>query len=279
MKIFTILILFILTVGCIPEDDPTPKKNRGFIITHVMKYKNEVDLTLYGVARNEIIYETSLLSPRDKEEPLPESELKVIADSLQGGGALPTMIAIGQWSIYINDSLKRDENLKKLIFVIETLRKARPDLQFGYYGVVPQRYYEPLVDAKLNEWLAFNEAAKADFVPHVDAIFPTLFTTNENAQGWKTFAIRTLTEARKFNKPVYAVLRPKFHESNPLLSGQYLPSEYWRLELEVCFNYCDGIVLQNNEPTKKWNPNDSWWMETLAFKEAIKAVADQQAGK
>lgn len=233
-----------------------------------MTYQNDIDLGQFGVPRLLLLPESRFLSIIDKEEPVSETTLQGIANTLQGS-ALPTVIDIGRWSIYTTDSLKRKENLQKLIFVIESLRKARPELQFGYYGVVPQRVYEPLVDLKLNEWLAFNDAAKLDLVPHVDAIFPTLFTFYTDPKGWETFAKQTLKEAKRFNKPVFAFISPKFTGSDQMLNRQYLPEAYWRIELETCFKYCDGIVICNKEPNMDWNTEASWWKETKVFMDEV----------
>jgi len=267
MKKYIFIVITIWTFGCVPEFNPLPK-GKEFVIVQSMEYRDKVDLTSFGVVGNQIIYAYSLLSPTNNDEPDTAPAIHAIAKTLEKG-ALPTIIDIGRWSIYTKDTIQRRKNLQKLIFVIENLRISRPDILFGYNGVVPQRIYEPLVDLKLNEWLSFNEAAKLDFVPHVDAIFPTLFTIYDDPVAWETFARHTLMEAKRFNKPVYAVLCPKFHESNPMLNGYYLPVIYWRLELETCFRYCDGIVIRNYEPKMDWDPQASWWKETQAFMNEI----------
>ena len=107
--------------------------------------------------------------------------------------------------------------------------------------------------------------AKNDFAPHVDAIFPSLYTFYEDQNGWETYARETLQAARQFNKPVYAFIWPKYHPSNKTLKGQYIPRECWRLELNTCRKYCDGVVIWNHEPEKNWDPAAPWWQETLAF--------------
>jgi hypothetical protein len=272
MKKYVSMVIFLLAWGCVPEFNPLPQGKR-FIITQSLVYQNEVDLTSHGIVFNQIIYTSSLVSPTDKNKPLSEPELQVWAHTLKEG-IIPTVIDPGLWSIYTIDTLMRKENLQKLIFVIESLRKARPDIQFGFYGVVPQRDDEPLVDLKLFEWQSFNDSALVDFVPHVDAIFPKLYTYHEDPKGWEVSAIQTLKEAKRFNKPVYAFIWPKFHKSNQALNGSYLPVEYWRLELETCFRYCDGIVIWNYEPTINWDPGAGWWKETLAFIDELKISID-----
>ena len=275
MKKYVVVIFAILSIGCTSQIDPpaTVKSKKVFLITHSMKYLDGPDLSSFGVPRNPIIYQSKLVTSKDKDQPQTEPVLQTVAKTLEGG-PLPTVIDIERWNIYVKDTVLRKVNLQKLIFVIESLRKARPDIQFGYYGVVPQRVYWQLVDGELEkemeEWKSFNTSAKNDFVPHVDAIFPSLYTFYSDSRGWETYAIKTLTEARKFNKPVYAYLWPKFHNSNQKLMGQYIPADYWKLELETCYKHCDGIVIWNSESKMNWDPEAPWWKETLAFMEQLK---------
>jgi len=260
-----IILFTILTFSCLSS---FAQKKKAFIITQSMIYKDSVDLSEFGVPRNPIIYFNKLKDFMEKDGPPPEPVIKKIADKLQIG-PLPTVIDIEKWNIYTKDKEERKENLRKLIFVIESLRKARPDLQYGYYGVVPQKAYWQIVDpnkqVELYEWQSLNKAAKNDFVPHIDAIFPSLYTNYNDPEKWKIFAIKTLIEAKGFNKPVYAFLWPRFHDSNQKLKGQYMDVDYWRMELETCLKYCDGVVIWNSERKMNWDPNAPWWKETLKF--------------
>lgn len=250
------MLLLSFAFSCVPEFFQV-QEGKTFTISHC---DDALDLTPFGIAYHPMVDESSVLSPTDRDKPLPEASLHVIAQTLQPG-ALPVAIEIQRWSIYITDSLKRRENLEKLIFVIESLREVRPNLQFGFADVVPKRVYDPQADLTLSDCLQLNDAAKVDFVPHVDAIFPTLYTVYPDPKAWKTFAIHTLKEAKRFNKPVYAFLSPKFHQRNSLLRGQYLPADFWRLELETCLQYCDGIVIRDPDPLK----DAQWLKETVAF--------------
>lgn len=243
----------------------TPVK---FAIAQSMHYKGDVDLAQFGVCHNPIIYEASLLLAKEDDALLPESKLRDLLSAIKAG-PFPTVIDIEKWSLYVNDTSKRADHLRKLISVIEGLRKVRLDMHFGYYGVVPERVYWPIVDSKRHneelEWTRFNDMAQEDFASHVDALFPSLYTFYEDSEGWKLYAKEILQAARKFKKPVYCYLWPQYHSSNKELKGTYIPTEYWRLELETCRQHSDGIVIWNNEPEKAWDPNAAWWKETLAF--------------
>src|SRR5439155_1603546 len=58
---------------------------------------------------------------------------------------LPTVIDIEKWNVYTKDKNVRAASIEKLTFVATELRKARPDLKFGFYGMLPERTYWPIV--------------------------------------------------------------------------------------------------------------------------------------
>ena len=239
-----------------------------FIVSQSMHYKDPIDLSFYGILRNPIIYESSLLPSRSSDVLIQGETLKALASKIKNG-PLPTVIDIERWTIYTLDKVVRDQNRTKLLNVLSILREARPDMKFGYYGVVPSRIYWPHVDKELaiekREWDLLNAAAFSDFVPYLDAIFPSLYTFYEDQSGWENYAKQTLMAVKKFGKPVYCYLWPQYHDSNIKLKGQYLDKKYWRLELETCRKYSDGIVIWNVERNKVWDEDAPWWNETKDF--------------
>jgi hypothetical protein len=73
-----------------------------------------------------------------------------------------------------------------------------------------------------------------------------------------------LIEARRYGKPVYPFLWPTYHNSNKKLTGQLVPGDYWRMELELVHQYADGVVLWGGYK-EKWDENAAWWRETQAW--------------
>ncbi len=98
----------------------------------------------------------------------------------------------------------------------------------------------------------------------VDILFPSLYTYYDDVEGWRTYARITLEEARRFGKPVYAFLWPEFHDSNEKLKGHYLPVDFWRMEMELCYELADGIVIWGGWQ-QTWDDHAPWWIETKAF--------------
>lgn len=243
-------------------------QNRPFVVAHSMIYKGGVDLTSFGIQANPIVYESSLLPSKTSDVPASKEALRKLLNGLVPG-PLPTVLDVERWSTGNADPQVRRANVEKLVDMLKRVRDARGDLQYGFYGEAPTRTYWSLVDPnkriQKGAWSADNDRLRTDLTPHVDAVFPSLYTFYDDLSGWELYARETLAEARKFGKPIYCYLWPQFHTSNVKLSGQYLSANFWRLELETCRKFADGIVIWDHSPNIEWNPDAPWWKETEKF--------------
>lgn len=242
--------------------------SKPFIVTHSMFYKNGLNLSAYGVPRSPVIFESALFPSRASDQMIEDANLKKMINGV-ALGPLPLIVDIERWSIYSENEEERERGREKFLKVLEKIRAARPEIKLGYYDVVPVMRYWPVIDvtrkAEKQKWENLNKRAFEDFVPHLDAIFPSLYTLYGDQKGWRNYAEETLRVTRSFGKPVYCFLWPKYNGGDRELSGRYLSAEYWNLELETCYKYADGIVIWNHEPTKEWDPNAEWWQQTLKF--------------
>jgi hypothetical protein len=265
------LAAFILALLGASSGSHAQPASKSFIVTHSMNYKNAVDLSAYGVPKSPMIYEALLFPSRKSDEIIEGEELKRVINGIKLG-PLPLIIDIERWSIYSDNEDARGKSREKFLKVLESIRAARPGIKVGYYDVVPVMRYWPVVDvarkSEKRSWENLNKRAAEDFVPHVDAIFPSLYTLYGDQQGWKAYAEETLRVTKSFGKPVYCFLWPKYQGGDRELTGKYLSAEYWNLELETCYKYADGIVIWNHEPNKEWDPNTEWWQQTLKFMKA-----------
>jgi hypothetical protein len=173
---------------------------------------------------------------------------------------------VEHWRVFAESDQVARENIAKFIQMADVVRRAAPDLKFGYYGVLPEIAYWPIVNpagGQLDAWHRANRLTQK-IASHVDVIFPSLYTFYTDEAGWETYARETLKEARSYGKPVYAFLWPEFHDSNQELRGQNLPREFWRKQLEFCRLNADGIVIWGGWQ-RRWDENAEWWQETKLF--------------
>lgn len=178
---------------------------------------------------------------------------------------------IENWPVGSVDPATRARNLAKLERVIELARQSAPRIHLGLYAILPDIAYWPLLehDARYARWLETNRALEP-LAARVDAVFPSLYTFNDDLEGWRTYARETLIEARRYGKPVYAFLWPEFHDSNARLKGRALPPHLWRAELELCAQLADGVVIWGGWQ-ERWNESAEWWQETRRFMQSHQA--------
>jgi hypothetical protein len=111
----------------------------------------------------------------------------------------------------------------------------------------------------------------------VDALFPSIYTFYTDRQGWVTYAVAQIAEARRkaHGKPVYPFLWPEYHDSAPLFAHSPIDPDYWELELNTVYQHADGVVIwggYSNGPDP-WNEDAPWWQVTKRFLNRIDTVA------
>lgn len=210
---------------------------------------------------------------RTKENIIEPEYLREVARKLPKS-SIPYILDIEIWDVHTGDDTQANKNIDKYILVIDTMKKARPDLKFGYYGVLPNRdYWSPVSNdpQKLAEWNHINGRLKR-LAQHVDVICPSLYTFYNDPVGWRKYALETLKRARAYGKPVYPFLWPQYHNSNRLLGGEFVSDKFWKEQLALVYTQSDGIIIwggynldKSNYGPMQWNDNAPWWQTTKAF--------------
>jgi hypothetical protein len=199
--------------------------------------------------------------------------LKALAQSLPFSDK-PYILDIECWDVRTLDDTIANKNIDKYILVIDTLKQARPDLKFGYYGVLPDRDYGAPVSGNVGsiaQWEYRNKRLKR-LAAHVDVVCPSLYTLTDSQAGWKVYATENIKRAREYSKPVYPYIWPQYHNGNVLLGGKNIPGEFWQKQLELVYQQADGVMIWGGFNAQKefhgameWNENDLWWQVTRQF--------------
>lgn len=182
----------------------------------------------------------------------------------------PYILDIEAWKIgsNINDA-EANYNIDKYITVIKIMKKTRPDLKFGFFGVLPIRdavRFGPPTAIEYAKWHYANIRAKR-LAEYVDVICPDLYTFYNNENAWKSYAVLALNESKMYNKPVLPFIWPEFHDSNSELKNTFIDSSLWEKEVSFLFKNADGIIiwggrnLQMHTP-RIWDDKAKWWCIT-----------------
>lgn len=232
--------------------------HRGCLIYNALIYQGMPKISLPTLR---IVYVNEMW-PAGSDRTFPhEPTLRALAPTLNGLVCLD----IEHWPWYKASEEVRAETISKLIQVIDIIKSVNPNVDLGFYSIMPQRnYWVPIkgYPEQVAAWEADNRALQP-VADRVDAVFPSLYTFYDAPLDWEKYAAGNLAEARKYGKPVYPLIWPQFHDSMPL-KGQHIGGDFWRLQLEVCRAQADGIVLWGGYRTP-WDDGHPWWSETAKF--------------
>jgi hypothetical protein len=242
---------------------------KDFPVYDALLYLGKPDLAKQGLRPIAMVYDGALWKSGESRERLNSAKISAVAKSLDP--TLLTCVDIEDWPTAGKPELVQS-TIAKYVAVISLIRRERSGLRIGYYGILPRNDYHRAIKRRgqreYDEWLLENSMLK-EIARAVDVIFPSLYTFYPDPKGWETYAIENLKEARKYGKPVYAFLWPEYHDSNLIYRGQYIPADFWRLELETCYKYADGIVIWGGWQ-EKWDDNAEWWTETRKFMQKVR---------
>lgn len=255
------------------------QKSHSFRLFDAMLFSGGPDFSKYGFDRLRVVDDHELYKPgANEDEPPVMAEIqKIVAGGTGPGGII--VVDIENWPM-TGAAPAVAASRRKYIETLDRFHKVAPKMKVGLYSVLPERDYWRAIGAMGNaahaEWVGDNAAA-APISSHVDALFPSLYTFYPMKAEWVEYARANLREARRLakGKPVYCFLWPQYHDSSAL-GFQLLPADYWRIELDTCRKFADGIVIWGgynmaggNFHPLPWDDNAPWWQTTLDFMKTL----------
>jgi len=240
---------------------------QSFPVFDALLYTGKPDLTQQGLSPMRMIYSSEIWADSESRDNPNQAMITAVAKQLNA--SLLTCVDIENWPTAGTPAVLKP-SLAKYKSVLALIKAQKPAIKIGYYSVLPRHDYYRALKAKgqrrYDDWRRENVQIK-DLAGSVDVIFPDLYTFSPDQASWVTYAVENIKQARQYGKPVYAFLWPMYHDSTPY-AGTYLTADYWRLELETCYQYADGIVIWGGWQ-EQWNQNAPWWIETQKFLQRI----------
>ena len=106
------------------------------------------------------------------------------------------------------------------------------------------------------------------FVTHVDALYPSLYTSHTDRAKWVADAQRYIAEAKRIGpgKPVRPFIWPQYHDvMRGPLRLTYIDYDYWMLQLTTIRDTgASGVIVWGGYKTQ-WDDTQDWWRATLDF--------------
>jgi hypothetical protein len=258
---------------CQASSTANPATGRPFEIFDSMDFRGQPDFARYGFRHLRIVDAHELWKPGGDINQVPAREQisKIVATGK--GPRDMVVVDIEHWSM---DAAHASESLRKFVLTLDQLRATAPNWRLGVYSVLPGREYWRAIEAPggigYRSWQGENDRT-VPLVSHVDMLFPSLYTFYPDQQGWVRYATANLREARRLarGKPVYCFLWMQYHDASKRPYDLLAP-DYWRLQLETCRRFADGVVIwggiifkDNKYSSLPWDENAAWWKTTLDF--------------
>ncbi len=249
----------------------------SFVVYDGTLYKKKPDLSVYGIRPINILYVSRFWenwNDNPKKDSLPdEKTVRSLAREAKKQGDL-VALDIEHWPLRGNDRVVA-ASLEKYSTVLRWFRDEAPNLQIGYFGIMPIADYANSrkgADSRdYKMWQSENDRLRP-LAEMVDVIFPYIYTYHRDQDSWEKFAIENIKEARRYGKPIYVFLWPQYSEQNKQLSHQFIPPDYWKRQLNIAKQYADGIVIWggwSDVGPAQWDDRALWWMELRAFMKSL----------
>ena len=252
----------------------------GFSVYDATLYKNKPDLTKYGVQKLTVFYTQHVWRDADDRDAPPSFE--GIIRRLKKANAKPgEMIVLDfeHWPLqgYRYKPWIYQTSLLNYIETIKRFKYHRPDVQFGFFGVVPVNNYKRSiqpVDSKAYQIWRGDVQRLNPLTNHIDVAFPVAYTYDDSPELWTRYLHAGLKEARSIYKgKVYPFIWPQYFDHAPTppnLRLKYLNSTFWRHQLEAVYNNADGVVIWGgwdfaNRQAAIWDDKAEWWLATKQF--------------
>jgi hypothetical protein len=257
----------LLPIACKAEPKPFP-------FLEALLYENLPDLSRFGIERIPIAYASSLWDRGDDRTGVP-SALHVQRFVREHAASKRIVIDIEHWPL-TGSSKAVEASIGKYLEVLRRFKEAAPTASLGFYSMVPHRDYNRAVLPQFFpaywRWQRENNTLK-QMADQVDILYPSLYTFYPDRKGWIRYAEANLREARRIapGKPVYCFLWPQYHDSTRY-AYRFIPTDYWRLQLQTCRRSADGIVIWGGVGKDgrmngwlPWDPEAPWWKATVEF--------------
>ncbi len=259
------------------------RRHETFSLYDSLLFIGKPDLLPYGFKRCRTVYEQELWPPKRSATPNETAVRSKARGVLTEGvtAAVPVILDVEQYSVdvrldisHINsDTSTVDANMLKLEQIIDWFKDEAPTLKVGYFDVAAPvgglrvTGQHPANDAELAIWKTANSYL-VPLVTHVDALYPSLYTSYTDRAKWVSDARRYISEAKRIGagKPVRPFIWPQYHDvMRSPLAGTYIDYDYWMLQLTTIRDAGAAGIIFWGGYKRQWNGTQDWWRATLDF--------------
>src|SRR5215211_5768096 len=240
-----------------------PLSPETFGLYDSLLFARKPDLSPFGFKRSRTVYQHELWPPKADYTTPNEAAVRSKADAVLAEGitaAVPVVLDVEQYSVDVRSDISHinsdtstvDINIRKLEQIIAWFKDEVPTLKVGFYDVaapvtgLPVTGQQPSNDTEWAIWEMANSYL-IPFITHVDALYPSLYTSTTDPAKWVAIARRYISEARRIGagKAAQPFSWPQYHDvMRRPLAGTYIDYDYWMLQLRIIKDAgASGIVF------------------------------------
>lgn len=258
-----------------PADTTSSSDEQEFAVYDGMNIDNKPDaIADAGVKPIKVHYAASIfgISARNLNgnTDMPDKDRVVeLAEQTAEAGYEHSLLDIEHW-ITEGDPNEVAATVERFEIIMDWVREAAPEVEWGYYGEVPIRDYwraiEPTDSNEYQDWMQANDLLQP-VTEVVDVIYPSIYTFYDDRERWEDYAKAQIDEARRLNpdKKVFVYLWPEYHMSNPHgIAGDLIEKDFWELQLELAHEHADGVVIYA-QSSFNFSTSQGWWQATEEF--------------
>jgi len=252
----------------------------AFTLYDATLYRDKPDLSQFGIKPIEVFY-TQHVWPKGHSRDLPPP-FEGVNHRLKKTSAKPgdfIVLDFEHWPLqgYRYKPWKYTISINNYTETIERFRACRPDLSYGFFGVIPVNNFKRAISDPASKSYRIWRGDVQRLIPltaKIDAAFPVAYTYNDDPEAWGTYFSATMFEVKSiFDGEVYPFIWPQYFDHAPTpehLRLNYMKVSLWRHQLETVFKKADGVVIWGgwdfkNKRAADWDDEAPWWNATKTF--------------
>lgn len=253
-----------------------------FPVFDALLFTAKPNLTKQGLSPSRLAYQSDLWPSGADRSVVPSSAaIQAFLHQTAGMGDMLILdIEDDEWPLFHVSSSVELASIAKYQAVGTLLHQMAPAMDVGLYGQVPGRDYWRAISGPTStsyqQWQAENTGG-APAAQTMNTLYPSLYTFYDDQSGWVKYATANISEARRLaqGRPVIPFLWPQYHMSSSR-AYQLIGQNYWKLQLDTCYQLADGVVLwggYNLSGYLPWNNTAEWWIATQNFLSSMSNVS------
>jgi len=228
----------------------------SFVVFDNMFYSGKPSTSPYGLIQSNVVYENKIWPDANGTTQADEQTLPTRAafDTLMANYNAAGPIALDVELL----GLSSTANEQILATLADWAAADHPGKRVGYYGY---NTFDNVSTAHLPYAYAL--------ATHVSAMFPSMYTYNDDQTAWATLAAQEVAAARSIapGQPVYLYISPQYHPGTAK-AGQYVSAAYWAFQLQTAYSLADGVVIWSSS-SYSWDDTTLWWEATQTFMQTL----------